>query len=899
MANPSGGLTGLSFATETAAVRVARKAFKTPATKAPWKQNAKESTALSAITAAASAARSMRTIIDPPNNQESKGVDDVETSFITYRALTRLKSLAQAAQQSGLPDVERRSLQKAFSRGMTDLQAFLAGAPSNVLTLAFGPAQTRVKGAPAVPTQDVSTASGAGVVKDFTAPMTTLTGAEIFTIDLNGQSNHDTVTVDLSKLASQPPSLEQVAKAFNDAAAAPASGYKYQVTFAVAMIDGKYGLTMTSVSGATVSLQQVNADDALMVVSGKQVDGKPGEADIYRYTDVNDELKRQSLGSLTATDRAGTAAAQAKAKAKAGDDTKKTDSTSTSTSSALTTMLASLHAQASTTGADGFTYVVGTTSGDMGTYRSKGSEDLFLTKVDSEGKVVWQHGLGVTGTAEGNAVSVAPNGDVVVAGSVTGPFDGSSGETRDMLVARYSASGEKVFAKSFPSIGEDEATAVAVRSDGSIYLGGRVAGTGEGGAFVAHLDLNGKLVEHRTIDTPGFDKLNALTIDASGNLLALTRENGTSRVRRIDAGKLATDLGMVDLGSADARALAVAADGTIAVVGATETALPDNPNLPADNKRDGFVTTFRSDLTGARTTYVGSSGDDQVDSVAFLGSQIFVGGRTNGVLDGDQRQGKVDGFVARIDAASGKIGTISQFGTYQGELDPVVVSAAAGGSSALSALGLRRGALNGEVSTSLATQFGLVEGDSFKVQLDGGTARKITISAYETLSSLGFKVRTALGTNDVMVTTPRNAEGYNQMSFSVGQGHTLSLTPGPTNRDALAKLGFDPVRLHSDPARKANDPKVTPGGSFGLSLDPTLSLASVADSKATLEKIESAISTTQSAYRSLYWDEGKANRVNGGIGAGTSYQKAQLANYKAALDRLTAGSSDTNISSLF
>lgn len=898
MANPSYGLTGVNYTNETAAVRTARKAFKTPPTKAPWKQAAKESTALSAVTAAASAVRSMRSIIDPPNDQESKGIGDVETSFITYRALTRLKSLAQAAQQPGLPASERKSLQKAFSKGMSDLQTFMATAPSNALTLTFGPMQSRVKGAMTLPTQDRSVGKGAGVVDDFTAPMTTLTGKEVFTIQLDDAGHHDTVTVDLSKLASQPPSLEQVTKAFNEAVAAPASGYAYKVTFAVAMIDGKYGLTMKSDAGATVSLQQANAGDALMVVSGKAVGGKPGAADINRYTDVNDVLKREKIGSIAATDRTATADAQAKAKAKTTDDAKRTHTDGSDSKSALPTVLANLQPQASTTAADGFTYVVGTTSGDLGTYRSKGNKDLFLTKVDSEGKIVWQHGLGVTGTAEGKAISVAPNGDVIIAGSVTGPLAGNAGHDRDMLVAKYSASGAKQFATSIPSSGDDEATAVAVANDGSIYIGGRVAGTGDGGAYVAHLDTTGKIVEERQIDTPGFDKLRALKIDASGNLLALTRENGVARLRRMDANKLATDLGMVELGSADARALAVGADGTIAVVGATQTALPDNANLPADNKQDGFVTTIRSDLTGARTTYIGSAGDDEIDSVAFLGSQIFVGGRTTGILDG-KREGTVDGFVARIDAASGKIGNISQFGSYEGALEPVMVSAATGGANALGALGLRRGAWNDEIATSLTAQFGLAEGDSFKVQLDGSTVHRVRIGANETLSSLSRKVRTALGNNAVTVTTSRNSDGYNQLAFNVAQGHTLSLTAGPKDRDALAKLGIDPVRLHSDPLRKSTDPKVTPGGSFGLSLDATtLNLSSSANAKAALDKINSAISKTQTAYRSLYWDDGKAARVNGAIGAGSAYQQAQLANYQAALDRLTGGA-DTNISSLF
>ncbi len=46
----------------------------------------------------------------------------------------------------------------------------------------------------------------------------------------------------------------------------------------------------------------------------------------------------------------------------------------------------------------------------------------------------------------------------------------------------------------------------------------------------------------------------------------------------------------------------------------------------------------------------------------------------------------------------------------------------------------------------------------------------------------------------------------------------------------------------------------------------------------------------QTAYRSLYWDSGKASLVNGTLstGSGSAYQQKQLANYQAALTRLTS-----------
>jgi len=56
-----------------------------------------------------------------------------------------------------------------------------------------------------------------------------------------------------------------------------------------------------------------------------------------------------------------------------------------------------------------------------------------------------------------------------------------------------------------------------------------------------------------------------------------------------------------------------------------------------------------------------------------------------------------------------------------------------------------------------------------------------------------------------------------------------------------------------------------------------------------LKSIKSAITTIQGAYRSLYWDTGKAALVNGfaGVGAPNPAQNAQLAGYREALARLT------------
>ncbi|MGN6122966.1 MAG: hypothetical protein ACTHOJ_08405, partial [Sphingomonas oligoaromativorans] len=658
------------------------------------------------------------------------------------------------------------------------------------------------------------------------------------------------------------------------------------VTFSVTKSSGKYGLSMAS-DGTQVSLDQVGAQDSLVVVGSQTQYDTPIGAQIYHYDDSASGLIGQLIGNVSATQPGAT---------KTDTDTSATATGDGSDTKPAASIPASLVAQSTVTSKDGYTYVVGTTTGDMGSHIANGGDDLFLTKVDSQGTIVWQQKLGVQGDAQGTAVSLTPQGDVVVAGSVTGPFDGGLGTTSDMLVAKFSANGEKQFATSVPSSGDDYATAVAVAPDGSIYLGGKAAGTGGGGAYVAHMDASGKIIQQRTIDGAGVDGVTAFAVDGSGNLLALTRESGQAMVHKLDGQDLDSELGQVSLGAADARAIAVAADGSIAVVGATSSALSDNPSYNAANGRDGFVTRLAADLSGASTTYIGGAGDDQIDSVSFMGSDIYVGGRTTSNLNGTLR-GKVDGFVGHVDGATGAVASLSQFGGGAGVSDAVHVSVDKGGSNILGALGLRQGVLNDDVSTSLSTQVGLNAGDSFSFQLDGGAVHKITIAEGETLTSLQRKIKLAGGDN-ISVTIHRDtdddddesnndAAGGGQLQIQVTQGHTLSLMAGPEGTDALAKLGLEPTRLHSDAPRGAKDPLVKPGGSYGLSLSTALGIGSVNDAKAALDAINSAISLTQTAYRSLYWDDAKAAQVNGQVGSGSAYQQAQIASYQAALDRLS------------
>lgn len=897
--NLSNGLIGLSMLSgnngflglasgaevETHAVRVAKAAFTAPPTTPPWKEAAPKTPVSSQI----SAIKRMTSVIDKAVNAKIGKLPDIQTAFTTYKALDRLKLLAESAAKPTTSAAERKALQQVFAKGLADLQSFLGTAPTDKVGLTFAQPTRRAQSVGITPETALSKTVGTGLLDARDTPIPGLAGNEVLRIDLSKSNASDSVTVDLAQTP-QPPTLDSVANAINAAIASvpmldtngnpvlDANGNampRWMSRMSVDKSSGKWGLTLDAPGVEKVAIDQVGAKDALMVVRGQTPLDAPASAQILRFDDPAAAFTRKTLGTISAVDRVATEQAKLTAPT--------TSTIKDGPKPAEPRIWAATDARAIATDAEGFSYVVGTTAGDLGANRSDGGNDLFLTKLDSEGKVIWQRTMGVAGEAEGAAISIAANGDIVVAGTVKGPFGGAAGADSDMLVARFDTNGDEKFATALRTLGDDSASAVTIGTDGSLYVGGK-SSTGAGDAFVARLDATGKLQERRTIDSGGSDGVTALAIGGAGELLALTRESGVARLRRIDAQALSGDLGALDLGSADARAIAVSATGEIAVAGSTYGALAGGQVNAVSGGRDGFVTRIDSALASASTSYIGSADDDQVDSVAFMGGSLYVGGRTTGALDG-ARRGAVDGFISRIDTATGAIAGTTQFGQAALRTEPVRIAAARGGAGIMGKLGLRRGTVNAQDSTRLVAQTSLRAGDEFSIRMQGGAIRKITIADDDTLTTLSDKIRKITG-KDAKVTMPK-LDGKSTLQIEAREGHSIELIAGAVGKDALAKLGLEPARLVVPTIAGPKDPKVRPGGNFGLGLTEVLNLGSAKDAAVALDRVKAALSTTQTAYRSLYWDSAKAATVNGTVtSGGSAYQKAQLAQYQAALDRL-------------
>ena len=918
--NFSGSLTGLSLLTgdssvfstafaaipfDSKAVRVAKAQFTLAETTPPWKEATSTKSASSQLVAILAS----KTVVDKMSSSTALLPDDIKTSFTAYKALEKLRVLAEAATVKTATSAQRAQYEKAFAKGLTDLQGYLATAPSDKVNLAFGAASSSAQSSKLAATNAYET-KGKGLVTRLTDAVPGLTGQEQFSVKISRGTVSETVTVDLSA-GTQPPTLESVVSQLNSAISATpalkadgtpltdASGNvvsRWGARFKASYADGKWGMKLDTPDGVEkVSLEQVGAKDSLVVATGRTALDAPTATQVFRLNDPAGANTRVAMGTIQALDAEKTAQNTLAGKTTtitttSTDADGKVKTTTTKTSNAY----ASTDAAAVATDAQGYSYIVGTTAGDLGANRSDGDNNLFLTKMDGAGNIVWQRSLGAGGSSTGAAVSIGADGSIVVAGSVTGSFNGANADG-DMVVAKYAANGDEKFSTVVRSGGVDVAKAVAVGADGSVYVGGRTA-TGNGDAFVARINAAGKLAERRTIDSGGVDQINALAIDGDGNLLAVMSQGGNASVRKLDGSALATDLGSINLGIADVRAIAVGADGTIAVGGATSAALSGSQVNAKSAARDGFVARIDSGLSGASVTYLGSAADDQVDSVAFLGGELYAGGRTTGDLAAT-RQGPTDGFVARIGAATGAIENTTQFGQALLRTEPVRIAGDAGGANAISALGFGRGTINAAVSDKVTTQTTLRPGDFFSIKADGGAVRKVTIEAGDTLKTIATRMQGMLGASKATVTATI-VDGVQKLSIRMKPGHELELIPGSTDTDALAKLGIEPQRIATQATLSSSAPKVRPGGNFGMDLSEALSLSTLDDAKVAMKKIEEAISMTQTAYRSLYWDDGKAQMVDGVKNTATGTQStaresAQLANYQAALNRLNAGASST------
>ena len=405
----------------------------------------------------------------------------------------------------------------------------------------------------------------------------------------------------------------------------------------------------------------------------------------------------------------------------------------------------------------------------------------------------------------------------------------------DGYVQGFTSGGVSTFARQFGTAGEDTASAIAVK-DGAIVT----AGVENGEAVLRRFELQ----------------------PVGGPLLTQTR----------------------NLGQMSGSITGVALDGgRVLLTGSTRNAALAAGTITTAHSggADAFVARLDDSLAADaadRLTYVGGAGADGAAAATISGGKVWLTGQTDLTGTGDKQTAK--GFVSRIDADTGAVEWTRAFEGQGGLVAPVAVSVSAGGASVLDRLGLPQGEIDFTPSKSVTDATSARVGDQFFVDLGSGRMRPVTIEARDTFASLARKI--AIASDNRLGVEVVKSEGRDVIKVTPRDDRSpAEIVAGSMGRDALEALGLNQTLFR--PVEGLADGRSV----FALGLPGGLNLGDKAAIKAAGEAVQAAMTQVRSAYRELSKKDQPATAQI--TGQAPAYLTAQLANYQAALSRLTGG----------
>lgn len=136
--------------------------------------------------------------------------------------------------------------------------------------------------------------------------------------------------------------------------------------------------------------------------------------------------------------------------------------------------------------ADGNLYLVGTTYGTFPGNLNAGYADIFVSKHDNAGSLLWVNQFGSISGEQAYSVAVTPTGTSYLTGYTADDLEGSgANEGDDAIIASFDTSGNLLWLNQFGSNGRDYPNGITLDNNGFIYLtgstSGDLAGTGNAG----------------------------------------------------------------------------------------------------------------------------------------------------------------------------------------------------------------------------------------------------------------------------------------------------------------------------------------------------------------------------------------------------------------------------------
>ena len=840
------------------------------------------------------------------NFSDVNASDDEKQLFAMYQGIRRLQSLSSAASEKTASETDRNFWARRFEEGVAQLTSFFDELDLEGVTVLKGEELSKAESTLAI-SRGISEYTG-GVIHSgaFDAEVDNFLGDAAFTITVRKNGTDTDVAIDLAGMGTTTRTLDNVADYINtELENAGMLSRLERVEIGEEDENGivnsdRWGFQVKGILTETLTFSDAGGAPAVWT-AGISGDGETAGGQLVKYTDL------ASGGDAALSLRI-------EADASVTESTDEEGEVTTSTSSNP------FEVKATARGDDGGIYVLGEAGSTISGQTLKGERDLVLMRYDTTGKQVWTRTLGVAGEASASSLAIDPDGNVVLAGSVSGAF----GETTsvggtDSILAKYSADGVEQWVQRFGASADDQINSVSVRSDGTIYVAGEtnsaiggVSSQGGTDGFIRAFDADGTTQFTRAAEAgSGTERAVATAIAADGGLLVASDVDGSAVLTKYASGDDGTgtpawtlDLGDMDQGSIGQ--ITVDENGDIFLAGAAGSGFAPGTIVTANaGDRDAVLVKISEDAGGASAsvdyaTFLGSVGGNFGTSVTVSEGVVYLAGKTSTALPGGTQNGDRNAFVAGFDATSGANTFVQQIGGRGGLSEAKGVIVDPGGDSVLDRFGLPTGEVRYADSRVITERSSVREGDHFYVSVDGGRKRKIEIDADETMRSLTFKLNAVLvldGTADV-----RRSTAGDQLRITPEAGVTIEFSAGSEGRDALKGLGLPEGAvtgkasfLDSSDESDSAAPNI-----FALEIPVDMNIADRDAALAASEALTSAQSMVQRAWRDLTLDPALRDLLEGpqaGRRGGTvpAYLQAQLANYSAGLQRLNGGGGSTTL----
>jgi len=326
---------------------------------------------------------------------------------------------------------------------------------------------------------------------------------------------------------------------------------------------------------------------------------------------------------------------------------------------------------------DGNIYVTGVTYGGIANNINSALSDIFLSKFDTNGKLLWTQQWGSKESEVSYAMSISNTGFIYIAGRTKGQMDiDSNYGGYDLFLLKCDTAGNKIWLRQWGHELNENAISLCIDQNENILVGGyttlKVAGKDKSDLLLLKFDSSGTVLWDKIWGTKDSEWINSIAIGKQGDIyitgwsmgnIEPKKHSGVDDIFLMKLDSTANPLWVRQWGTDnndDGNGLALDAQDNAYVTGRAGDALEGNRHY---GWHDSFLSKYNSKGEKQWTRQWGAADDDhaldvQIDSLG----QIYVLGNTSGKIDGNKMNGWHDIYLTKFDAEGQRQWT-KQWGT--------------------------------------------------------------------------------------------------------------------------------------------------------------------------------------------------------------------------------------------